>query len=512
MKAVKAMASTKLLGIYSNGIVLQRNKEIIIEGEEASLAEVKITLAGVTRTAEVTDGKFKAFFPPFDVVVDDTLKVEGTDVIELKDVCVGDVYMLAGQSNMELPVIRTVDLNKEEIEAKDYPLVRQYYLTPDYEIPLKGEEPSCRLPEADWIKAEGDSKYAFSAVGFYAAKRIFEKTNVPIGLILNAQGGSTIENFMCEEDLFATGTEEKDIAPYRGKGVLKAYLDEGNRSVNEWRENTIDKNFSLEEALKDAKTVNLPGIVVTDHSGSVWFVKEFEVKDPVEGECLLKLGDLIDADVTYINGVEVGRTEYQYPPRNYRFDGSILKAGRNTISVRLIIEHERGGFVCGHPYVLFAGSQQIDMTGEWKLVYEKKAEEFIPHLLGPFIPSAVYYSSVITLKNIAISQMWWYQGESNADKPEGYDQKMIFMIKRIRQLFGDVPVVLVRIADYINPITFATEVPEGWREIQRLQDEAPSFISNLKVVRSPAPDPVYELHPQNKSSIGEEIANAVLSF
>ena len=114
------MGSTKLLGIYSNGMVLQRNKPVIIEGTETAASEVTVTLADISKTVPVTDGKFRAEFDPMDVIRDTTLKVEGTDTIEIKDVCVGDVYMLTGQSNMELPVIRTIELNKKEIEAKDY--------------------------------------------------------------------------------------------------------------------------------------------------------------------------------------------------------------------------------------------------------------------------------------------------------------------------------------------------------------------------------------------------------
>ena len=182
------MESTKLLGIYSNGMVLQRNKKITIEGYESESSSVTVTLAGKSVTTPVVEGKFKAVFDPMDVVFDTELKVEGTDIIVVKDVCIGDVFMLAGQSNMELPVVRTLELNKEEVEAKDYPYVRQYLLTPDLEIPNIGEKSICTLPEFDWISAVGEKKNDFSAIGFYAAKRIFEEKNVPIGLIASAQG------------------------------------------------------------------------------------------------------------------------------------------------------------------------------------------------------------------------------------------------------------------------------------------------------------------------------------
>jgi len=505
------MATTKLLGIYSNGMVIQRNKPVIIEGTETGKSEVKVTLADKSQTVSVIDGKFKVVFEPMEAVFDITLTVEGTDTITVKDVCVGDVYMLTGQSNMELPVVRTVELNKEEIEAKDYPYIRQYLLAPDLEIPNIGEESICSLPEFDWISAVGDSKMNFSAVGFYAAKRIYEKKNIPIGLILSAQGGSTIEAWMCEEDLYACGVKEEEIAPLRGKGALKAYVDKWQNSTAVWRAKADDNDFKIEEAT-DFTAVNLPGIVVKDFSGIVWFVKEFEYDGICEGECLLRLGDLIDADVTYINGVEVGRTEYQYPPRIYYFDGSVLKKGKNTIMTRLTVEQDFGGFVEGHPYYLKTPSETIDITGEWKMTVENKMEKFNPMLMAQMLPVTLYYSSLLTIKNIAVSQIWWYQGESNAGDPEGYDQKMIRTFRKMREMFGEVPLVMVRMADYINPLTFATEVPEGWRTVQKLQEEAPNYISNTKVAAAPLPDPVYELHPQNKSELGAAVAEASMSF
>ncbi len=79
-------------------------------------------------------------------------------------------------------------------------------------------------------------------------------------------------------------------------------------------------------------------------------------------------------------------------------------------------------------------------------------------------------------------------------------------------MFGDVPVVMAKIADYINPLTFETEVPEGWRMIQKLQDDAPNYIDKVKVVASPCPDPIYELHPQNKSEIGADLARESMTF
>ena len=88
---------------------------------------------------------------------------------------------------------------------------------------------------------------------------------------------------------------------------------------------------------------------------------------------------------------------------------------------------------------------------------------------------------------------------------------MILLFEKFREIFGELPVVMIRIADYINPLK-DTSVPSGWKKVQQLQDEAPNYISRIRVVKSPCPDPIHELHPQNKSIIGADVAKAALSF
>ena len=114
---------------------------------------------------------------------------------------------------------------------------------------------------------------------------------------------------MCDEDLYASGISEDEIAPLRGKGALKKYMERWQNLSAVWRAEADDNDFKIEEGIKDAKPVTLPGIVVKDFSGIVWFIKEFDYDGACEGDCVLRLGDLIDADTTYINGIEVGRTE-----------------------------------------------------------------------------------------------------------------------------------------------------------------------------------------------------------
>ncbi len=525
------MSQTQISGIISNGAVLQRDRINVIKGIEPTFAKISAVLAGpqkrIELTADVTNKRFVLELPPMPFGSDYTLTVSGTSEITVSDLCFGDVFMLCGQSNMELPVCRTMDVNEAEINACDYPLIRQYKLNPDFNNvdtsalsdaeldSLCGPENTiCRLIDTPWIKAEGDTKGQLSAIGFYAAKRIFEKTGVPIGLILNAQGGSSIESWMEPSDLAAVGIDRSSYSEFDGLDTIKKYLAEGNDKTITWRNATVPQTpVCTASAIPSAAVeVTMPSICIENFSGSLWLYKEFDLDAVPTGDAFLYLGEMIDADETFINGISVGRTEYQYPPRKYHFDSSVLRTGKNLLAVRLLIEHSSGGFIPGHPYFLRTSSGELSLSGAWQLCYETSMPEFNGNLMGQVIPTALYNTSILPLASTSISAIWWYQGESNGDRPEQYDLKEKLLFERFRSHFdSDTPITVIEMADYINPLTKATEVPSGWREIQRLQREAATLLPGITVVSAPHPVPViYELHPQNKSPLGAAIAQAFL--
>ena len=82
------------------------------------------------------------------------------------------------------------------------------------------------------------------------------------------------------------------------------------------------------------------------------------------------LGRIVDADILYINGKQVGNTTYMYPQRRYHLPADLLKAGKNIFVVKATNNNGKGGFVPDKPYCLFAGNDTIDLkaTGNIKLV------------------------------------------------------------------------------------------------------------------------------------------------
>ena len=103
-----------------------------------------------------------------------------------------------------------------------------------------------------------------SALGFYCAKRLYEKKQIPIGLVLAAQGGSTIESWMPAELLKEFGDFEKIYAPFLGDGVLAKYIAGQEASNAAWRtalESEQDRTF-LQAVPEGAEEFTVPEMLL----------------------------------------------------------------------------------------------------------------------------------------------------------------------------------------------------------------------------------------------------------
>ena len=86
------------------------------------------------------------------------------------------------------------------------------------------------------------------------------------------------------------------------------------------------------------KTIAVPGYWedqgIKDLDGVVWYRKEIEVPASMVGKpARIFLGRIVDADILYINGKQVGNTTYMYPQRRYHLPVDLLKEGKNIVVV-----------------------------------------------------------------------------------------------------------------------------------------------------------------------------------
>lgn len=448
----------------------------------------------------------------------------GKEARRIKNVLVGDVWVLSGQSNNQLPVRRTLDLFAEEVREARNPFIREFAVPMRYDF----HAPCVELAGGEWKEITPENVLDFGAVGYFFATALHDKYQIPIGLIRSAIGGTPIQAWLNEEVLAKTGDprararDREILAKCRDDDYVKRTIDTENKRIEEWyrRLYAVDEGCLSGELpwarpfFDDSQwpVFTVPnsweGSALAGVNGAVWFRKEFTVpEEMLKYESLLRLGAIIDADEVYINGVLVGKTGYKYPPRKYPVPKGVLRAGKNILAVRVISNRETGGFVRDKRYSLEAGAYTIDLTGSWRYKIGAKMEPTPESTFFQYMPTGLYNGMIAPLLKYVIKGVLWYQGESNTANPENYRTLLAALINSWRESWqlGEFPFLYVQLHNFMP----AAAEPEesNWarlREEQRLTLTLP----NTAMVVTIDTGEYNDLHPQDKKTVGHRLALA----
>jgi sialate O-acetylesterase len=191
-----ARAEIKLPAIISDHMVLQQKQSNPIWGWDTPGTKVTVTFAGQTKSAEAAaDGRWTVKLDPVPVNAQpQTIKIAGTNTVEIQDVLVGEVWMCSGQSNMRFALNQ--DWNGDlEAAASKLPNLRLI------KVPQVGTQEAQNDFKGQWKASAADSASSFSAVGFMFGRYLHEILGVPVGLIDNSWGGSAAEAWVRRESL-----------------------------------------------------------------------------------------------------------------------------------------------------------------------------------------------------------------------------------------------------------------------------------------------------------------------
>ena len=155
-----------LAKIFDDGMVLQRDREIIVYGVAAG--EVKVEFAGQTRSTD-THGPFELCFPALPAGGPYEMKFteDGKERL-IRDILVGDVYVIAGQSNPEMKLESTL-CGPETWEADD--AARVFHSR------------KLLAPEAfddGWHPKTKENSRNWSAIAFWLSKFLRAERRIPI--------------------------------------------------------------------------------------------------------------------------------------------------------------------------------------------------------------------------------------------------------------------------------------------------------------------------------------------
>lgn len=180
-----------LASIFSDHMVLQRDKPVPVWGWAEPGDQVTVDFAGQRRSAEAgVDGKWLVRLEPLATnATPGTLTVTSAKSggpLTVADVLVGEVWLGSGQSNMAMQVARAADFDREKATA-NLPLVRQFREASD-----GAAEPQPR-GKGSWAVCTPDTVGGFSATLFFFGREIHAALGVPVGLVNSSVGGTPIE-------------------------------------------------------------------------------------------------------------------------------------------------------------------------------------------------------------------------------------------------------------------------------------------------------------------------------
>jgi sialate O-acetylesterase len=518
--AVEATAQLKLPALVSDGMVLQRDKKITIWGWAPVGDNITIRFNGKDyRTTSAADTRWKVLLPATKAGTTATLVItDKQQTITIKDVVFGDVWVCSGQSNMELGMSAVADKYPEDIKASANPNIREFQVKKRYNLAAPSDD-----LEGQWKLANPTTIGSFTAVGYYMARSLYEKYQVPIGIVHTSWGGTPAEAWVSEEGLTGFDQHLKPLSHFKDPKRVDSIMKKDKKVSDTWYANIQNNDKGLLPGGKtwadddvvpaDWKTMQVPGFWETKAlpavDGVVWCKKTFELPaGMVNKPATLILGMIDDADITYLNGTRIGSMNNKYQQRRYQIPASALRAGKNTITVRIVDTDGSGGFIADKDYKLVSDKDTLGLTGEW---YCKTGFALPPYLGATrfyYSPASLYNGMLYPIINYGIKGVAWYQGESNANRAKEYRTLLPALIKDWRQRFnqGDFPFLIVQLANFLPVNTQPVE--SNWAELREAQLYVSQTVPKTGLAVAIDIGEANDVHPLNKRDVGKRLALA----
>ena len=173
--------------IFGDNMVLQRGKANTIWGWSDPGDKVQVDIADKPASGVAgADGHWQVRIQPPPSGGPYTLAIKGHQTVELRNVMVGDVWLCGGQSNMQVS-LRSARNAEEEIKAANYPEIRFFTVAP---------HPAYHhtdVPQGSWKVVSPETADRVSAVAYYFVRKVQQEIHIPIGLVVDALGGTPAE-------------------------------------------------------------------------------------------------------------------------------------------------------------------------------------------------------------------------------------------------------------------------------------------------------------------------------
>jgi len=511
-------AQVRLPHLVSDNMILQRDIPAKIWGWATPNENITVIFNKKEyKTVAGNDGNWSVVLPAQKGGGNFSIKINS---LIINNVTFGDVWLCNGQSNMETPVSRLMSKYGDEISAYSNPQIRYVKIPMAYNF----HEPQADVPACSWVDLTPQTALDFSGVAYFFAKFIYEKTKIPVGIINSSVGGTPAEAWISEKYIRKFPAAENALLLVQDDDFVKQIQKLNNLPSQRWWQvsnladlgsNAQTRWYSTSYDDKDWETTNL-----FDNSwgrkndfaaqnGVFWFRKDIFIDKEFENQnAKLFMGRIVDADSVFVNGIFIGNTTYQYPPRNYFIPKNILKNGKNTVTVRLVSQSGVPEFVKEKPYkIVFNNGFEINLEGEWKY----KIGTIMPQIAGNVMyihcqPTGLYNAMIAPLQNFEIKGFVWYQGEANTVNYYEYFDLMKALIAAWREDWKNenLPFLSVQLCNFMEAAPYQQN--SNWAALRNVQRIISQKIANCAMAVTIDLGEWNDIHPLNKKDVAARLA------
>lgn len=562
-------ASFCIPNTYGDHMVFQREKPIRLVGTAPAGSLVYADMNGgqFCRHGEAQtrkDGHWEIELAPLEAGGPYEIRIVSTTgtAIVLRDVMVGEVWFLGGQSNMEFPVhcgnpfFQLTD-GVEVAAAADDPLLRLYRMP----FAVSPDGPCEQAPTGTcWKTADSAEAVApFSAVGYLFGQRLRKRLGVPVGLIHSNWGGCRIEPWIDEETLRRHRLEkELRMLQQARKPSGKRAMAERRRQYEKicatfaaWHDAFLKSNPAVTaEALRtwaqpDAdetgwKAVPFSrieaGASALSSSGVVWYRATLDIPaDWPAGDCELCFAFINDCGEVFWDGEPAGEAKTDVPGywmqfRSFNIAAARLQPGRHTLAVRVQNHTSTGGLGACSLRHAESGRMAVPAEDAWlERVELRPAANVGPRPEPPIlssvataerfqfgVPSTLFNAMFWPFHSLTFRGALWYQGCANAGEYDRYHRLQKALVDSWRRATRnpDMVFLCVELAGFLQH-TPEKPLPEDFWETaepvdtplshMRVEQEKIRSVRLCDIASAVDVGEHSDVHPKNKREVARRL-------
>jgi sialate O-acetylesterase len=519
--ATSANAQLKLAHIFADHAVLQRQKPIAIWGWASPKETVKVTLASQSKeTVADAEGKWILRLAaleaggPYKMVVK-----TATSTLTLEDILIGEVWLCSGQSNMEWSV-NASDNAPTEKRAATIPQIRHFKVQNDLALkPLKDLKTA-----PQWVVCSPETVGDFTAVGYFFAKELAQKLQIPIGLVNSSWGGSQAEGWISKESM-ESSEQFKNYAQTMPKTweeanakldqVLKQQVLGKIKDVSASDQaNYLSPDYDFKQWYKGSTPGAWDWQGLWAYRGLGYMAKYIDVPaDMTAKETTLGLGINNSPSQVYINGKLVFDGVLK-GARKIKIPANTWKSGQNTMLTKFGITTDPSWFGVGitgsaEDFFLQQDEEKIMLGGnDWYLM-PALADNYTYAQLNNNIGTSIYNAMIAPIVPFAMRGILWYQGETNAARSFQYRKTFPLLIQDWRKQWAEeLPFYFVQLSSYGS--NESANNGSNWAELREAQSLTLALPQTGMAITTDIGNPT-DIHPTNKQDVGKRLSAIALA-